>query len=103
MHADIVTRLMTEEGFEPPAIDKVRSIITRKQLQGPEGQTIEDGLCLVFLERQLEDFVAKESSDDKVVAIIKKSLAKMSARGKAAAMQVPLGPKETELVKRALQ
>jgi len=53
-----------------------------------EAQTLEDVIVLVFLEDYLEDFIRTHSSYDeaKLMDILRKTLKKMSARGREAAL-----------------
>lgn len=79
-------------------------------------------ICVaVFLERQFAEFLpkladlqassaagatgaaeAQAAAEDKMVDILQKSWKKMGQLGRAAALKLPLGPKEAELVGRAL-
>ena len=76
----------------------------RKQGLGrdPEVQVHEDALCLVFLETQLDDLAAQIDDDDKMVEILRKTAAKMSGAGLAAASEVPLSPEGAALLSRAV-
>ena len=67
----------------------------------PDTQTIEDALCLVFLQFELEEFAHKHP-DDKVVDIIRKTWVKMSERGHEAALALALPGHSAALVGRAL-
>ncbi|MCA9604213.1 MAG: DUF4202 family protein, partial [Myxococcales bacterium] len=64
-------------------------------------QALEDAACLVFLETRLEAF-AVDRDRAHVIDILKKTWAKMSFRGQAAAMAVPFGPAARALVEEAL-
>src|SRR5690606_17800741 len=60
MHAELAGKLLTEAGYDEAFIEKVKFLIRKKQLKSnAETQTLEDVVCLVFLEYYLEDFVAK--------------------------------------------
>ena len=54
--------------------------------------------------RDLTQFaeLADRLGDDKTVDVVRKTLAKMSDRGRAEALALPLGAQERELVERAL-
>ena len=69
----------------------------------PDTQSMEDALCLSFLEFELDEFAAKHA-DDKVVDIIQKTWGKMSERGHSKALELTpsLPPKAAALVQRAL-
>ncbi len=63
---------------------------------------MEDALCLVFLESQFPDFRVK-TSEEKMVSIIRKTWAKMSAEGQKAALNLNLRDEEARLVGLALK
>ncbi len=97
-HAETVAGLMKEAGYEEQKIQRVKTLILKKDLRGdPETQTLEDGLCLVFLETQFADLIAKTPSE-KMVVIVQKTWQKMSARGKAAALTVSMGQAEKNML-----
>ena len=101
-HAETATRILEEAGYERPLIDEVRRINLKQNLHSnPDSQTMEDALCLSFLEFELEEFCAKYPLD-KVIEVIQKTWRKMSARGHALALQLPLSPASLEIVTRAL-
>ena len=101
-HAETSARLLGEAGYEPALIDEVRRINLKQGLHSnPDTQTIEDALCLVFLEFEFEEFRAKHP-DDKVIDIVRKSWKKMSEAGRAAALALPLSEGALALVTRAL-
>ena len=66
----------------------------------PEAQTLEDAMCLVFLETQACDFARKEP--DKVDRILVQTLRKMSESGRRAASELDLSGEVTARVERAL-
>ena len=100
-HARIAENILTTCGYEPETIEKVKSLLLKKELfTNADTQLLEDVVCLVFIEHYLEDFTAKHD-DDKVVDILKKTLRKMSAGGKKAVETLELSPKIRSLVKRA--
>jgi hypothetical protein len=85
-HAQTVGDLMAKEGYLAPEVEAVRQIILKKNFKAnPDAQTIEDALCLVFLERQFEE-LRQKTPDPKMADILKKTWEKMSAKGKEAAL-----------------
>lgn len=76
----------------------------RKQGLGrdPEVQTLEDALCLVFLESQLATF-STQHSEEKVVDIIERSLSKMSEKGRLATQRIALEEPASRLVAAAME
>lgn len=101
-HAETVARLMEESGAEPASIARVRDIILKKNLKSdPDVQTIEDALCLLFLETQLAE-LKDRTPHDKMVDIIKKTWGKMSAQGRDLALNLKLPPDLKEFLMKAL-
>lgn len=62
---------------------------------------VEDALCLVFLQHQFTDLLAKEGPD-KLVDVVRKTWAKMGERGRAAALKLDLPADQADVVNRAL-
>jgi hypothetical protein len=101
-HARDVGDILTREGYEPEVIARVQQIVRKDGLgRDPMVQTHEDALCLVFLDTQLLDLAATQG-EDKTVEIIRKTVAKMSERGIAAARTLELPPAGAALVERAM-
>ena len=102
-HADEVSRLMQESGYAEDAIQRVRSLILKKQIAvDPESHTLEDALCLVFLETQFAD-LRRKTAEEKMIEVLRKTWKKMSEQGRAEALQLPLGEAEKALLARALK
>ena len=101
-HATEVAQILEREGYEPESISRVQQIVRKEGLgHDAQVQTHEDALCLVFLQTQLLDLAA-DQGDDKTVEIVRKTTAKMSEQGIAAALALPLAPAAAALVERAL-
>ena len=101
-HADTATRLLEEAGYERELIDAVRRINLKQGLHSnPDTQTMEDALCLAFLEFEFAEFCDKHPAE-KVIEVVQKTWKKMSARGHELALTLPFSPASLELVKRAL-
>ncbi len=101
-HADRAAEVLRDVGWDPATIDRVRSLIRKQDLKtDPEAQLLEDVVCLVFLENDFADF-AHDKDEPKLLRILRKTWGKMSPRGHAAAMTLPLGPKERELIGKAV-
>jgi hypothetical protein len=101
-HADQTAALMSEAGYDADSVARVRDLLTKKGIkQNEETQTLEDVICLVFLNYYLEDF-ARQHEEDKLIAIIRKTWGKMSERGHTAALQLNLPPHLGELIGKAL-
>ncbi|HEU5054993.1 MAG TPA: DUF4202 domain-containing protein [Kofleriaceae bacterium] len=103
MHADTAAAILVELGYPDVAVQRVRALLTKKRLaDDPDVQTLEDVACLVFLEHSFADFAQKHERD-KLVDIVRKTWAKMSARGRAAAATLDLPPDLAAIVADALR
>ncbi len=101
-HAKTVGDIMAQEGYTEAQIEPVRQIILKKNFQSnPDAQTIEDALCLVFLESQFEE-LHRKTPDAKMIDIIQKTWKKMSAKAKEAAIQINIPAYHKELIQKAL-
>jgi uncharacterized protein DUF4202 len=101
-HADRAAEILRSVGYGEALIEQVRQINLKSGLRtNPDVQTMEDALCLSFLEHELDEFSGKHA-DDKVVDIIRKTWGKMSERGHARALELPLSSRAASLVARAL-
>lgn len=88
-HAEIAAAMLSQAGYDDDTIAGVCSLVKKQSLQlDEEAQTLEDVIVLVFLESYLEDFVRTHNSYDeaKLMDILRKTLKKMSARGREAAL-----------------
>ena len=100
-HAEETAVIMQKIGYEEEPIGRVKELISKKQLkQDPDVQTLEDALCLVFLETQFSEFAQKEA--DKIISIVQKTWKKMSAKGHQLALQLPLTATDLAIVEEAL-
>jgi hypothetical protein len=101
-HATRASEILREAGYGAATIDAVRQINLKLGLRtNPDVQTIEDALCLSFLEFEFAEFCEKHP-DDKLVQILVKTWRKMSARAHERALKLPLAGRELALVGRAL-
>ncbi len=104
MHARIAGEILKESGYEADMIARVQSLLKKERLKSdPEAQTLEDVVCLVFLENWFADF-SKQHEPDKVVDIVAKTWKKMSPAGHRAALALAedLPGDARALVERAL-
>ncbi len=101
-HAKKATEILTALNFDKETIDQVSFLLLKKQLKkSAETQTLEDVICLVFLDYYLEPFI-KKHDDDKLIDILQKTWKKMSEKGQNAALKLQLSNKASELVAKAL-
>lgn len=104
MHARIAGEILAKAGYDEDMVARVQSLLKKERLkQDPEAQTLEDVVCLVFLENWFADF-SKQHDPDKVVDIVAKTWKKMSPAGHEAALAMAhkLPDDALALVQRAL-
>ncbi len=101
-HAKKAASILEEVGYEQDLIDEVKFLLQKKQLKKHEDtQTLEDVVCLVFLEYYFESF-SKKYDKDKLVEILKKTWAKMSDKGHRAALELNLSSSSKALIAEAI-
>ena len=99
-HADRSAEVLEKAGYDSQTMDRVRSINLKKGLRkDAEVQLIEDALCLVFLEEQLDDLAAK-TPEEKMVRILRKTWRKMSQQARQMAMELELSENGARLMGR---
>lgn len=102
MHATLTSDILKDVGYQDDFIGKVSHLIRKRQLKtDEETQALEDVICLVFLEFYFDDFASKHEKD-KIIDILQKTWAKMSEKGKDAALNLTLSPQSTQLIQEAL-
>jgi hypothetical protein len=102
-HAADVRAILLAVGFDDAFAARVASLVMKKdRTRDPESQALEDCACLVFLELDYADFAAKHEEDAKVIDIVQKTWAKMSARAHTEALALPLDGRAARLVTEAL-
>ena len=68
-HAGEAAAVLAREGYDVAFIDRVRMIIQRRTLKNdPDQQTLEDAICLTFLETQLTQ-TAEKINEVKLVGV----------------------------------
>lgn len=102
-HAEKAGAIMEQVGYGPEQIARVKQILLKQKLKvDHDVQTIENALCLVFLQFQYEDFYPKYEPD-KVINILKKSLLKMDAHGHQFALGLTYSETGLYYIKEALK
>ena len=77
-HARDVGELLAGVGYDDDIIARVQDLVRKRGLgKDPEVQTLEDALCLVFLETQFDDLAARMDAE-KLNGVVDKTLKKMS-------------------------
>lgn len=100
-HARAAGEVLAAEGYGKETIDRVSQLIRKQGLgREPEVQHLEDALCLVFLETQLEDFA--RSSPDKVPNVLLRTVAKMGENGRREVSRLSLSPGARALLDAAM-
>jgi len=101
-HAEKASEILTSVGYDQETIASVREIILKQKLKlNPDVQTIENALCLVFLEFQFDDLIAKQS-EEKMIDILRKTWGKMSEPGREAALSLQYSETGKALISKAL-
>jgi len=101
-HAKVAGEILQQLGYDPATVGRVQSLLKKERLkEDPEAQLLEDVICLVFLEHYFPQFAMKHD-EEKVIGILRKTWRKMSQRGHAAALQLPMGAQEKRLIEKAL-
>ncbi len=101
-HASKASEILEKIGYADEQINRVAFLLQKKKLKKDEDtQTLEDVICLVFLNFYYESFLVKHS-DEKVIDILQKTWRKMSEKGHQAALQLSYSVKGLELIKQAL-
>ena len=102
MHAKLTGEILEQVGFDEQFVDRVQKIILKKLIKkNEESQTLEDVICLVFLDYYFDEFAAKHT-DEKIIDILKKTWVKMSDKGHQTSLQLPFSEKSLALVKQAI-
>jgi hypothetical protein len=100
---DELRALLEPIGCPPGVVSDALATVAKDGLRrgDPAAQVHEDALCLVFLELQLEE-LADRLGEAHTVAVLRKSLAKMSPTGLATAGSVALSERGGRLLAAAL-
>ncbi|MCM4170896.1 DUF4202 domain-containing protein [Arenibacter sp. TNZ] len=102
-HADKAGTILKEVGYDQEMINQVSFLLEKKQLKkNAETQTLEDVICLVFLEFYFEPFSHKYP-EEKLMDILQKTWRKMSDKGHEAALKLPLSQDSLNLITKALK
>lgn len=94
--------IILEAGFEPDFADCVKKIVKKENIfSDPEAQTLEDVVCLVFLEYYLDEFM-RDKSEESMATIILKTWNKMSERAHQEALKIKYSDAALPVLKKAL-
>lgn len=102
-HAGIATEILASLDYDEETIAKVKQIILKQRLKtDDEVQTMENALCLVFLQYQYDDLIAK-LSEEKMIDILRKTWGKMSDPGREMALSLHYSETGRDLILKALK
>jgi hypothetical protein len=101
-HADTAATILRDVGYEEETIQRVQALLRKEGLKrDPEVQCLEDVICLVFLESYCADFAGQHDTA-KALSILRKTLNKMSERGRQVALAASLPPGVRRMIDAAL-
>jgi hypothetical protein len=101
-HARKSAEILREAGYDDPTIARVSDLNLKKRFgDDPDCQILEDALCLVTLQFQLSDLVAK-TERSKMIGILQKTWKKMSQTAREYALALPYPETEKRLIEDAL-
>lgn len=88
----LAQRLATAAGLSPEDAVRLDDLVAKRRLAQPDGQAIEDAACLVFLEREMQDFAAghPDYTPERYLDILRRTMHKMSVPAREAALALPL-------------
>lgn len=100
-HAKIAGDILANCGYGTEIIEKVKFLLLKKELaKNADTQTLEDVICLVFIQYYLDEFASKHE-DDKVVDILRKTMKKMSPKAIAEAGKISVSNRIQGLIQQA--
>lgn len=101
-HAEKSGEILRRVGYDEAIITRVQDLNLKKNLKtDPECQTLEDALCLVFLEHQFDALIA-DTEEEKMLGIVRKTWAKMSPHGHEAAKSLPFSEQAQAVLEKSL-
>lgn len=101
-HAARAGEIMLAEGYDAAMCERVAALLKKEKLKSDEeSQTLEDVICLVFLQYYFAEF-AKVHDETKLIDILQKTWRKMSEAGHQAALSLPLPDEQKTLIAKAL-
>lgn len=101
-HAARAGEIMLTEGYDAAMCERVAALLKKEKLKSDEeSQTLEDVICLVFLQYYFAEF-AKVHDETKLIDILQKTWRKMSEAGHQAALSLPLPDEQKTLIAKAL-
>jgi len=94
--------ILLTAGFDTDFADQVKTIVKKENIfTNPEAQTLEDVVCLVFLEFYLDEFMG-DKTELNMATIILKTWNKMSEKGHQEALKIKYSDAALPVIKKAL-
>ncbi len=101
-HAEKSGEILRDVGYDEKTVWRVQELNLKKKFpDDSETRTLEDALCLVFLEFQFAELAAK-TAEDKTINALQKSWQKMTEAARAEALKLNYGEREKTLLQCAL-
>lgn len=101
-HSDTAGAILQEVGYDQQTINRVKTLLLKEKLKDdPEVQTLEDVICLVFLNYYFKEFSQKHE-EEKLIEIVRRTWKKMSEKGHEAALKLQFTSEEAEIIKKAI-
>jgi hypothetical protein len=101
-HAEKSGQILRELLYPEDVIRRVQDLNLKKHFpQDPETRVLEDALCLVFLQFQLPE-LAPKITEEKAINALRKSWSKMTPTAQKLAKTLVYGPREQDLLRKAL-
>jgi hypothetical protein len=102
-HAAKSAEILRQVGYDEETIARVKDLNLKRQLgHDPDCQILEDALCLVTLQYQLADLIAK-TPPAKIIEILQKTWKKMSKAAHEHALALHFSEIEKQLIEKALK
>ena len=97
-HANESGTILRECGYDEQTIAAVQALNLKTNFPAdPDSRVLEDALCLVFLEFQMDDLASK-TSEEKMINALQKSWKKMTETARQHALKLDFSPKCQKLI-----
>jgi hypothetical protein len=101
-HAQKSGEVLRQVGYPEETIVRVQELNLKKNFpDDPDSRTLEDALCLVFLEHQFAD-LARKTTEEKIINALRKAWQKMTPAAHSYALKLDFGEVERTLLNKAL-
>lgn len=101
-HADELASILAGAGYDDHVVQRAAEIVAKRGLESDaEVQSFEDAVALTFMQTQVESFHDRLDDDDKFVDVVRKTLAKMTDRGRSVALTLEFDEPVRSLVTKA--